>query len=994
MKGLNSVQQFYKDKVVFITGGSGFMGKVLLEKLLYSCSSLKNIIILMRSKQEKSEMQRFREFKQLPMFQRIMNEKPHVMKKIIVVYGDVTLPKLGLSKEHLDKVLESNLVFHVAASLKLEATLKPNILMNLTGTKNVIDIAKMMPNHILMIHFSTAFCCVEQEILEEKIIEWKDNPEDLIRCAEWMSEEAMADMQKSVMGGHPNTYTYTKRLAEILVRNEYSKGFPICIIRPSVVVPAYKEPLPGWVDSLNGPAGLMLGAAKGVIRSMLVDGNSKSEGIPVDIAINGAILIAKKVANTSQRSQDVEVFNVTASETKKRTMKYILEKAKKINFEIPVGIGIWYPDGIITTNKFVHKINVLFLHWFPAYFIDLILFCLRQKRFMIRMQTKIMQGLEVLQFFTMRNWTFSSNNFKKLNDNLSSEEYQMFFIDTEAIPDSFEDEFIKNCLLGGRQYILKEKLSTIPRARMQIKMCDTNILCLQRKMTNMNSIQKFYKDKTIFITGASGFMGKVLLEKLLYSCSELKAVIILMRPKRGKSEVERVAGFQNIQMFQRIMNEKPHVMKKIIVVYGDVTLPKLGLSKEHLDKVLESNLVFHVAASLKLEATLKPNILMNLTGTKNVIDITKMMPNHILMVHFSTAFCCVEQEILEEKIIEWKDNPEDLIRCAEWMSEEAMAGMQKSVMGGHPNTYTYTKRLAEILVRNEYSKGFPICIIRPSVVVPAYKEPLPGWVDSLNGPAGLMLGAAKGVIRSMLVDGDLDAEIVPVDIAINGTIIIAKQIAMQQKRSNDVEVFNVTASETKKRTMKYILEKAKKINFETPLEMGLWYPDGTITTNKYVQKVNVALFHWLPAYFIDFLMFCLMQKRFMLHVQNRISQGLEVLQFFTMRQWVFLSQKFKDLNKNLSPEEYEMFFIDTDVVPDEFEDEFLRNCLLGARQFILKEPLSTIPRARIQMKIAYVVDRLCKCLFFYFIIKYLLNSLGMMAFIENLTMKSNQTSAI
>lgn len=235
-------------------------------------------------------------------------------------------------------------------------------------------------------------------------------------------------------------------------------------------------------------------------------------------------------------------------------------------------------------------------------------------------------------------------------------------------------------------------------------------------------------------------------------------------------------------MFQRILNEKAYVMKKIVPVYGDITLPNLGLNEKHLKKVLEAHLVFHVAASLKLEATLKPNILMNLTGTKHVIDVAKMMPNHVLTVHFSTGFCCCDVEILEEKVIDWLDKPEDLMKCAEWMSEEAMAAMQPKVMGCQPNTYTYTKRLAEIMIRDEYAKGFPICIVRPSIVVPAFQEPLVGWVDSLNGPAGLMLGAAKGVIRSMLLDGSLETEAIPVDTACNGIILIAKHIATQQKK--------------------------------------------------------------------------------------------------------------------------------------------------------------------------------------------------------------------
>jgi len=50
-----------------------------------------------------------------------------------------------------------------------------------------------------------------------------------------------------------------------------------------------------------------------------------------------------------------------------------------------------------------------------------------------------------------------------------------------------------------------------------------------------SEIQSFYKDKTIFITGASGFMGKVLIEKLLYSCPDLNKIYILMRDKKGRS---------------------------------------------------------------------------------------------------------------------------------------------------------------------------------------------------------------------------------------------------------------------------------------------------------------------------------------------------------------------------------------------------------------------------------------------------------------------------
>ena len=65
-------------------------------------------------------------------------------------------------------------------------------------------------------------------------------------------------------------------------------------------------------------------------------------------------------------------------------------------------------------------------------------------------------------------------------------------------------------------------------------------------MSELNSVQRFYKDKTIFITGGSGFMGKVLIEKLLYSCSEVKELIVLMRPKRGKTVNQRRDDFAKL----------------------------------------------------------------------------------------------------------------------------------------------------------------------------------------------------------------------------------------------------------------------------------------------------------------------------------------------------------------------------------------------------------------------------------------------------------------
>jgi alcohol-forming fatty acyl-CoA reductase len=129
------------------------------------------------------------------------------------------------------------------------------------------------------------------------------------------------------------------------------------------------------------------------------------------------------------------------------------------------------------------------------------------------------------------------------------------------------------------------------------------------------------------------------------------------------------------------------MFKKIVPVFGDVTSKQLGLSDEQYDQVISSTqIVFHMAASLKLEATLKPNVEMNLTGTKNVLDVCKKMPNIMALVHLSTAFCNCDQEVLREEVYDCPQKPTDLIRCAEWMSEEAMDIMGRKLISPHPNT--------------------------------------------------------------------------------------------------------------------------------------------------------------------------------------------------------------------------------------------------------------------------------------------------------------------
>lgn len=308
-----------------------------------------------------------------------MNEKPEVMKKLYPVFGDTSKPSLNLNQDHFNRVVQqTHIVFHLAAFTKMNASLKVGVQMNLIGTKNVLDVAKLMPKLIQFIHTSTTFCCADEKVLYEKVYDHPHNPNDLMDCAEWMSEDLMSKLETSLLGFQPNTYVYVKRLAEILVRNEFA-NLPVCIVRPSLVFPALHEPLPGWIDDYNGIAGIMKAIGRGVLRSMRVDLTSILEACPVDICVNSIIIIAKSQSLTS-RPKEVPVYNITVDETKKIKLAECADLFRKIAYKYPLVNALWYPDVQLTTNAFVHKMNLILFQWIPAFIIDFLLLCCFQER--------------------------------------------------------------------------------------------------------------------------------------------------------------------------------------------------------------------------------------------------------------------------------------------------------------------------------------------------------------------------------------------------------------------------------------------------------------------------------------------------------------------------------------------------------------------------------------------------------------------------------------
>jgi alcohol-forming fatty acyl-CoA reductase len=141
-------------------------------------------------------------------------------------------------------------------------------------------------------HISTAYTHWNQRYLLEKPYPPIADPHEIIESVSKLSEDEVEIRAQSILRKVPNSYAFTKSLAEALVNEACEKQkLPAMILRPSIVIPTYSDPIPGWTDNWNGPAGLMIGAGKGVIRTMYGDPKSYGDFLPVDVAINGVMLV-------------------------------------------------------------------------------------------------------------------------------------------------------------------------------------------------------------------------------------------------------------------------------------------------------------------------------------------------------------------------------------------------------------------------------------------------------------------------------------------------------------------------------------------------------------------------------------------------------------------------------------------------------------------------------------------------------------------------------
>lgn len=239
----------------------------------------------------------------------------------------------------------------------------------------------------------------------------------------------------------------------------------------------------------------------------------------------------------------------------------------------------------------------------------------------------------------------------------------------------------------------------------------------QQQESQLPFVREYYRDKEIFLTGGTGYLGKVVIEKLLRSCPEVKRIFLLIRSKKGNNAASRLNSFLEDQVFDLLRQENPKCLDKLECVSGDVREIGLGISDADFQRLRNCSIVIHSAATVRFDERLTDSILMNTRGTRETLLLAKRLDKVEVFNHVSTTFCNPEHQHSEERLypvhVQWRD----AIKLAETLDEETFEALSKLYTDfHHPNTYTFSKRLSEHLVNDMRSEcNFPIVILRPSV---------------------------------------------------------------------------------------------------------------------------------------------------------------------------------------------------------------------------------------------------------------------------------------
>uniref|UniRef100_UPI00356AEBD9 fatty acyl-CoA reductase n=1 Tax=Marinobacter sp. TaxID=50741 RepID=UPI00356AEBD9 len=311
------------------------------------------------------------------------------------------------------------------------------------------------------------------------------------------------------------------------------------------------------------------------------------------------------------------------------------------------------------------------------------------------------------------------------------------------------------------------------------------------------------KGKKILITGTSGFLGKVVLEKIIRTVPDIGGVYLLIRANKRHSDA-RSRFFDEIvtsSVFDCMRESDPEgfesfIEQRVHCITGEVTEPAFGLEREAFGTLAgDLDAVINSAASVNFREELDKALKINTLCLENIAELARQNPS-LAVLQVSTCYVNgMNSGQVTESIIKpaGKAIPrsghghydiEALVGLLQDKISDTRArysgrtlekklvelGIREANRYGWSDTYTFTKWLGEQLLMKSLN-GRSLTIVRPSIIESALEEPAPGWIEGVKVADAIILAYAREKV--MLFPGDRSGviDIIPVDLVANSIIL-------------------------------------------------------------------------------------------------------------------------------------------------------------------------------------------------------------------------------
>ncbi|WOK96562.1 hypothetical protein Cni_G05269 [Canna indica] len=891
--------EFFKHKSILITGSTGFLAKILVEKLLRVQPDVKRLFLLVRAADAESAMQCLQnEIVGTDLFNVLRDKhgsgfQSLVANKLFPVAGDIARDEnLGIGDSNLLQNLynEIQIVVNVAATTNFYERYDDALGINVLGAKHVLDFAKKCFRLEMLLHVSTAYVAGVQSglILEKKfdmgetlVINGNSSNnyldiEEELKLADEKKRELQAndkvtqEAQKLVMKelgrkrarlyGWPNTYVFTKAMGEMLL-GHLRGDLPLVILRPTIITSIYRDPLPGWIEGTRTVDALIMGYAKGKLSCFFGDHDMIADVIPGDMVVNA--MIATMAAH--QQQPELLIYHISSSV--RNPVKYLTieESGFRYFLENP-RVG---NDGKSIKTKM-----------FPVY--------PNMTKFRIHMTLKYKLPLEVMHLVNLLSCGVYGRRYDELNKKYK---FGMLLVDLYE-PYAF---------FKGR---------------------------LRRRLEEEEEEEMFDFDPKHI--DWSDYFYSIHIPGVIKVQPDVERLFLLVRAADAASAMERmqtqILGKELFKVLKEIHGDDFHsfAANKLFPVAGDIVLENLGIQDSNLLQNLRKqvDLIVNVAATTNFYERYDVALGINVLGTKHVLQFAKRCAKLEMFLHVSTAYVAGEQSglILEKRFGMGETlkgggyylDVEAEIRLANKKKKELQTdqnvtklaeklamkqfGRNRAKLFGWPNTYVFTKAMGEMLL-GHLRGDLPVVILRPTIITSIYKDPLPGWIEGTRTIDSLIVSYAKRDISHFVGDPEMIVDVIPGDMVVNA--MMATIAAHWSQRADELFIYHVGSSVRNPLTYDDLLKcvvhfvDGPKLSTETRSSRNNSVP---IFTNMVAVILYATLLYKIPLkvmYVLSLVFGGVIARRY-----NELSRKLQYAMFLLdlYKPYAFFKGCFDDLN--------------------------------------------------------------------------------------------------